>query len=42
MTALKMAKAAVFEHLRLSVAITGSNREVIMTNTNLNYQTREA
>lgn len=42
MTGSKMAKAVLVEQQRLSGAITGSNREVIMTKTNPNYQAREA
>ena len=42
MTGLKMVKAVVLEHQRLSGAITDSNREVIMTNAFLKYQAKGA
>lgn len=42
MTGLKMVKAALVEQQRLSGAITGSNREVIMTNAFLKYQAKGA
>ncbi len=42
MTGLKMVKAAVREHQRLSGAITGSNCEVIMTNAYSKHQAKGA
>lgn len=42
MTGLKMVKAAVREHQRLSGAITVSNCEVIMTNAHLKHQAKGA
>lgn len=42
MTGLKMVKAAVREHQRLSGAITVSNCEVIMTNTHSKHQAKGA